>query len=214
MKGVGCWGSRRGSGSGRRPGAAVAADSTGIEIPAYPHSSHRVTPGKTGKMSESGKLAQKLTSFCRGADDIEVAYLFGSRAGGRHTDASDVDVGILFGAEVEFSRVDELEHQIRQHLGGMQVDVVQLNTAPPELAFRVIDEGTIVFEVDEATRVDLEAHILSRYGDYLPILKQQRRDMTTKGDSHERAVQRYREALGETERLLEQTRAAHRKESE
>jgi hypothetical protein len=49
--------------------------------------------------------------------------------------------------------------------------------------------------------------VLSRYGDYLPVLRAQRQSILEEG-AHDRRVQRYREALGRTERALGKIRAA------
>lgn len=59
------------------------------------------------------------------------------------------------------------------------------------------------------TKVEFEAKILSQYGDYLPVLAKQKEEIleVSYGTA---GVQRYREALGQTERMLKQVVAIYR----
>jgi hypothetical protein len=86
-----------------------------------------------------------------------------------------------------------------------RVDLVVLNHAPIELSYAVIVTGTVIYEVNMAVRVEFEASTLSRYGDYLPILRRQRKEILEEHDN-ETGIQRYRKALGKTQRLLEKIR--------
>ena len=86
--------------------------------------------------------------------------------------------------------------------------MVLLNRAPVELAYAVVAQGTLLVEQDAATRIEYEADVLSRYADYLPVLRAQREDIL-KGGEHVRRVQRYRAALGRTGRSLGQIAASH-----
>ncbi|MCL5960363.1 MAG: nucleotidyltransferase domain-containing protein [Chloroflexi bacterium] len=54
-----------------------------------------------------------------------------------------------------------------------RADVVLLNRAPVELACAVVVQGRLIYQRDEATRVEYEAGVKSRYGDYLPVLRVQ-----------------------------------------
>ncbi|MBS3788146.1 MAG: nucleotidyltransferase domain-containing protein [Candidatus Bipolaricaulota bacterium] len=84
-----------------------------------------------------------------------------------------------------------------------EVDVLQLNNAPIELQHNVITSGVLIFEESTEEKVEYEARVLSRYGDYLPVLRRQRDEIIQVG-SDEAIVQRCREALGKTEQLPEQ----------
>lgn len=48
-----------------------------------------------------------------------------------------------------------------------------------------------------AKRVEYEAEVMSRYGDYPPFLQAQRKEIV-KGTGNERRVQQYRESPGRT----------------
>ena len=78
-----------------------------------------------------------------------------------------------------------------------------------QLAYAIIVDGELIYERDAYTRVEYEAKIMSLYCDYLPVLRAHRADIL-RGDEHETRVQRYREALGRTERTLSAFRSAQR----
>jgi uncharacterized protein len=141
---------------------------------------------------------------------IAMVYLFGSRAS---VDAeigplSDYDFGVLFDHDTLTGLpaapgqiVAAFASEMTKALDGASVDVVVLNTAPPELAFAVISQGCILYERSIATRVDYEAYVMGLYGDYLPVLEAQRRQIL-EGGNREKRAERYREALGRTRRTL------------
>jgi len=154
--------------------------------------------------------------------DVRLVYLFGSRAKALSGESSshDRDLGPLsdydFGIVTEFKNEEEatitharlfkLQSKFARLLDS-EVDVLQLNSAPIELQYNVIASGILLFEKSTEEKVEYEARVLSRYGDYLPVLRRQR-DEIIQGGSDEARVQRYREAFGKTEQLLEQARTA------
>lgn len=157
-----------------------------------------------------------------GEVNVSLVYLFGSRAKvlAKDSPSPGKDVGPLsdydFGIVTPFSpkrktavsrpQLFRLQSKLARQLES-EVDVVLLNGAPIELQYNVIATGLVLFEESIAARVEYESWVLSRYGDYLPVLRRQREDII-QGGSDETRVQRYREALGKTEQLLEQTRTA------
>jgi hypothetical protein len=100
----------------------------------------------------------------------------------------------------------ELAHELKIALKTDRVDLVVLNKAPIELRYAVIATGIVAYETNAEIRVEYEALTLSLYGDYLPVLRNQREDILKEGKD-ETGIQRYRAALGKTQRLLEQIRA-------
>jgi predicted nucleotidyltransferase len=143
---------------------------------------------------------ESLHDYFEAEPQVSLAYLFGSQASGATGPLSDYDLGVL----VERSFVDlryRLSHKVSQALGTDRIDLVLLNEAPVELAYAIIAQGRLLYQRSLAARVEFEARVLSCYGDYLPILRQQRQDIL-EGGRHETRVQRYREALGRTERTL------------
>jgi len=158
-------------------------------------------------MSQSD-LIEKLSGFFSNQKKelfIELAYLFGSRAGGTEGPISDYDIAVLYSKPQPPKLRFELEHELKTILMTDQVDLILLNYAPIELRYAIIATGAVIYEASVETRVEYEALTLSYYGDYLPILRHQRQEILEEVNN-EAGIQRYRAALGKTQRLLEKIR--------
>jgi len=150
-----------------------------------------------------------LQDYLEREKEIILAYLFGSQVGGRPGPLSDYDLGIL----VRSPSLDlwtRLGHGLGAVLNTERVDVVLMNWAPIELTYAIIAQGRLLYQRSVAERVEFEAKVLSLYADYLPILRRQREEILKDG-ARETRVQRYREALGRTERTLAAIRTAQGK---
>jgi predicted nucleotidyltransferase len=149
-------------------------------------------------------ICERLRTLFASVETVRVGYLFGSQVNEDTGPLSDVDVGVL----VDPSCLDDptscragLAHQIGVALETDAIDLLLLNRAPIELAYRVVAQGTRVYEESRVARVEYEAYVLGRYGDYLPVLRDQRQQIITDAEDDDR-IQRYRAALGRTERTL------------
>lgn len=137
---------------------------------------------------------------------IDLAYIFGSRADGKVGPISDYDIAVLYAKLHAPGLRYELAHKLKKKLMTDRVDLLVLNDAPIELRYAVIASGILAYEANIETRVEYEALTLSMYGDFLYVLRNQREDILKEGND-ETGIQRYRAALGKTQRLLEQIRA-------
>ncbi|GAB4528837.1 MAG: nucleotidyltransferase domain-containing protein [Anaerolineae bacterium] len=156
------------------------------------------------------RLEEKLPHIVSNLKEIRLVYLFGSQVEGRLGPMSDYDLAVLLDPIGDEGQVHaRLSHELACALGTDQVDVVPLNRAPIELAYAIIAQGKVLYQRDVATRVEYEAQVLSRYGDYLPVLRAQRDDII-RGDEDGSRVHRYRAALGRTERTLGQITATQK----
>ncbi len=154
-------------------------------------------------------LIKRFTTFFSNENDpslIKLAYLFGSRAGETIGPISDYDIAVLFSDSPAPSLRYALEHKLKKTLLSDRVDLVVLNYAPIELQYAVIASGDVVYEKSFEARVEYEALTLSRYGDFLPILRNQRQEIL-EDKTNEAGIQRHRAALGKTQRMLEKTRS-------
>ena len=161
-------------------------------------------------MKQEKQRLKKLCSFFAEASPrfgLVLVYLFGSQVGGHLGPLSDYDFGILFSRKPANKKKYLLAHLLGEVLGTGQVDLVALNQAPIELQYHIIATGCLLYEANPAERVEFEAQILSRYFDYLPILRGQRQEILgEKEENREAGIQRYRKALTKTQRVLAQTR--------
>ncbi len=105
---------------------------------------------------------------------VEIAYLFGSRARGDDGPLSDADVAVLFSQEItedeRFARRLQLASRLAAPLKAPRVDTIDLEAAPPGLAYRVITEGRLLFSCNDLRRVRFEARTYQRYVDLKPFL--------------------------------------------
>lgn len=115
--------------------------------------------------------------FVERAQDIVVAYVFGSVARGESRAESDVDVAVLF-AETPPATLSgpalKLEGEL-EHALGKRVQLVVLNNAPVDLIHRVLRDGEIVFEADRSARIRFEVAARNEYFDMLPVLRRYRK---------------------------------------
>jgi predicted nucleotidyltransferase len=153
-------------------------------------------------------IADKLSDILTDFATVSLVYLFGSQVDGRVDAMSDYDLAILTDPiEDNVTIQARFQHAIVQTIGTNKVDVVLLNHAPIDLAYHIISEGKLLYKRDLLTQVEFEAQVLSQYGDYLPVLRSQYAQIL-QGDVNAKRVQRYREALGRTQRALSQTRTS------
>lgn len=102
--------------------------------------------------------------------EVLVAYLFGSAARGRSRQGSDVDVAVLLanGADGLAIRL-ELLGDLTAAVGTDAVDLVVLNEAPNELAFRVLRDGRLLVCRDERARVRHRVQTILDHLDLEPL---------------------------------------------
>ncbi len=129
-------------------------------------------------MLSAPAIEAALKEFFSAADrKVSVAYLFGSVATGKATEASDVDVGVLY-AQDPARTLDglplDLEGDLEQLLG-RHVQVVALNRAPVDLIHRVLRDGHLVLDADPSLRIRFEVKSRNEYFDLLPMLERYRR---------------------------------------
>lgn len=162
--------------------------------------------------AQSSDSERKLAEYLSKNRQIILGYLFGSQAQGQAGPMSDYDIAILIGGEMAPRTRHKLAHELACLLGVEQVDLVILNRAPIELRYHVVAEGQLLYQRDLASRVEFEADTLSRYADFLPVLREQRQQIIKGGDD-EIGVRRYRTALRKTQRVLAEIRTAAGEES-
>ena len=134
----------------------------------------------------------RVAEILAGFPEVTVAYVFGSRATDRATEGSDLDLAIATTRGVDWPCLRaEVSMALRPLLGAVPLDLVHLNKAPIELSNAIISSGQRIFERSVYERVELEAWVMGRYGDYLPVLRAQRREIVQGCDRDARA-QRYR----------------------
>ncbi len=109
--------------------------------------------------------------------EVLAVYLYGSRARGTARHDSDVDLALLLrqpppptlgGVIRDVEAL--LEHELR-----LPVQAVSLNTAPPDLAHRVLRDGIVVLDRDRPERLRFEVQSRNEYFDLEPLRRLYRR---------------------------------------
>ena len=90
-------------------------------------------------------LTPTITAVLKGYPEIELAFLFGSFAGGTATPESDVDIAILFRQAPAYCRREEIQAALSSAIN-REVDLVVLNGASPILRMQVLKKGIILID--------------------------------------------------------------------
>lgn len=117
--------------------------------------------------------------FQKSAVDVDVVYIFGSRARNTNRSNSDLDIGILFQHAPGRALMDQpfpLEDELRE-LCGLQVQLVVLNGAPADLVHRILRDGEIVYEGDPGRRIQFEVQKRNEYFDLEGVRRDYRRSV-------------------------------------
>jgi hypothetical protein len=105
-------------------------------------------------------------------DDPRLGYamVFGSHARGTANAGSDIDVavGARGGRRLTSIELGEIASQL-ERAAGRPIDIVDLESAPPALAYRVFRDGQVVLERDRPLLVARRARAILEYLDFKPV---------------------------------------------
>lgn len=129
-----------------------------------------VAAGFVGSTLPVGSASMSTSAVDRvlAAAGVRFAYLFGSRATGRHRPASDADIAIMPGQPLDLLAEAGLADRLANALRVPAVDLVDLRRAPLRMRGRVLEDGRLLYSTDEPGRVDFEVRTRSEYFDFLP----------------------------------------------
>jgi predicted nucleotidyltransferase len=104
---------------------------------------------------------------------VSIIYLFGSRATGKGSILSDVDIGIVL-RDLSSSDTSTLYHSFYQLFAEIypasKIDIVFLQRAPLSLQYFAVKEGKILYEEDRRVTADYEYLVMNHYLDFRPVL--------------------------------------------
>ena len=113
-------------------------------------------------------LISKIEEVLARESEVFLGYLFGSRVTGLSHAFSDVDMGVYLkdgSTGYYLQRERELSVTLMLKLSMDEVDVTILNVAGPELRYKVISEGKLIFCRDEGERVRFEERAMLDFFD-------------------------------------------------
>ena len=124
---------------------------------------------------EIEEIKQKLKSALKKHSNISFAYLHGSFG---VLPFRDIDIGAY--CMISEDAVFDFELEMSAELGtvsGYPVDFKVINYAPIGFQFSVIDEGTLLFDRDNAVRLDFIEDVGLQYMDYYEFSKSYFREL-------------------------------------
>ena len=125
----------------------------------------------------ASSIAERLRQrFEHDPGEAIAVYLFGSEARGTAGADSDVDVAILFGRRPA-ATLEGQPYGLAADLAsalGRRVDVVVLDTAPPDLIHRVLRDGIVLLDRERSKRIAFEVAARNAYFDLKPFLDRYR----------------------------------------
>lgn len=130
--------------------------------------------------SAEDPVVSQLQSLLSSRSDLVAAYLFGSVGRGTSSPNSDIDLALLYVTPPE-PTLDAQPYSLAGDLTaalGRSVDLVVMNTAPPDLVHRILRDGILLFDNDPSRRVAFEVRLRNEYFDLLPILQEYRRHVS------------------------------------
>jgi predicted nucleotidyltransferase len=105
---------------------------------------------------------------------ILIVYLFGSKATGRGSRLSDVDIGVVCKDSMQDMDTRPLYNRLYEFFSDLyphsRLDIVFLQTATLALQFFAIRDGKVIFEGDPRFTVDYENRVIQQYLDFRPVL--------------------------------------------
>jgi predicted nucleotidyltransferase len=110
------------------------------------------------------QLVDRLTTLLQGHQELQAAYLFGSRARGTQMTASDVDIAVAFAPEASAWTEVDLQERLTSQLS-LPVQIVNLAHAAPDVIEAVRRDG-IPLIGDHLLAVDKRRTIRERRAEY------------------------------------------------
>lgn len=116
-------------------------------------------------------MSKTIADYCAGRTEIVACYLFGSYAGGRQRQGSDVDVAFLLDASVPQSQYFDLKltyHNGLASLLRLDIHPVTMNDAGEVLLEQILGKGITVFTRDALELSRFRAIRLSMIAEFAP----------------------------------------------
>jgi len=103
---------------------------------------------------------------------VSIVYLFGSRAMGKESPTSDIDIGVVLKGPIEDTRSSyKIFYQLFSAIyPSSKLDIVFLHKASLPLQYFAIKDGKIIFEEDPKSTADYENRVINQYLDFRPVL--------------------------------------------
>lgn len=112
-------------------------------------------------------LLPKAEAYLQSRPDILFAYLFGSLAQGKPKPLSDVDIAVFLSEDKDaVGGKMEILGELTEILETDEVDLVILNTAPPTLRMKILENKRVIVDNAPFLRHSYESLTMRQYFDF------------------------------------------------
>ncbi len=116
---------------------------------------------------EENRTLEKIKLLASQNTDIEILWLYGSRARGNAHQNSDYDLAIAFSSRLK----DPIERRLRPELQalkwkkelGIDLSIIDINQVPLPLAYTVVSDNHTLYSNNDFRRLTQEQRIMSKW---------------------------------------------------
>lgn len=112
---------------------------------------------------------ETLREALAGQPEVELAVLFGSTARGSDGAHSDLDLGLRLDPATPAARREAADAAVRA--AGREVDVTDLDSAPPLLRFQIARDGVLLVEREPHAWTRFKARAMVDWWDWAPTAR-------------------------------------------
>ncbi|TAL22634.1 MAG: nucleotidyltransferase domain-containing protein [Nitrospirae bacterium] len=116
-------------------------------------------------------IAERLKEYFKDKEEILLAFIFGSAAGGRLTKGSDVDIAVLFSDMPNFQDVLKMTTAVSEVIG-REVDMIILNNSSPVIRMQVLKNGKLIKSKDDVIYNNFYVRAVKEYDDLKHVRKE------------------------------------------
>ncbi|MEM4195370.1 MAG: nucleotidyltransferase domain-containing protein [Candidatus Anstonellales archaeon] len=113
------------------------------------------------------KVIKKIVSSLKRYENVIAVYLFGSKAKGKTTALSDIDIAVFLHPYDE-----ETARRVCAY-SSPTIHTVVFNELPPYIKFEIVKTGKPVYVKDKETLEDIILFTMKEYIDYVPFYERQ-----------------------------------------
>ncbi|MEW6506943.1 MAG: nucleotidyltransferase domain-containing protein [Bacteroidota bacterium] len=103
--------------------------------------------------------------------NVNFVYVFGSQVKDKIRFGSDLDIAVFFTSEPGIMEVGTLCSELEKE-ACIKIDLVKLNSlydSNPELAYNILNEGSLIFKRDNEMVYEYKKNVILRYLDFKPV---------------------------------------------
>lgn len=126
------------------------------------------------------KIAKKFS--------LSLIILFGSQIRKKISPASDVDIAIVPGSDLDISSYSLIAHQLGEVIGNYNIDLTVLKHVSPLFLGQIARNCQLLYEKKKGDFLPFRLNAMKRYADAQPIFKWQEKYLREKVEKYKREL--------------------------